>query len=362
MKLHLKKSFYILVFALLGVSCNKIPTTPNYLEAQKNIPPLPIADTTTKTTSGKPFQIVVMAFDGSYSPEMWQDTLDFSLKMTSSGTPVHFTYFISGTYFLNYKKSSLYHPPQKPPGTSMIGFGLSNNDIEKRVAFVNRAITEGHEIGSHLNGHFDGSSWSKSDWTQEFSEFNKLIFHIAENNQVPPNDAEKFKLHITPQEVVGFRAPNLGKNAALWPALKENGLLYDTSLVGKPQDWPKKIDLGLWEFPLANIQYATSTKYLLSMDYNFYFKQSGAKDSAKKGTANWNQFYKDTYLSYYNYFEKNYTKNRAPVFIGSHFSRWNDGVYWEAMRDFATTVCAKPEVKCIPFKELMNYLNQDNKS
>ena len=57
------------------------------------------------------------------------------------------------------------------------------------------------------------------------------------------------------------------------------------------------------------------------------------------------------------YFAEHYSTNRAPIFIGHHFSQWNDGVYWSVMQDFAREVCGKPEVKCVTFKELANYLN-----
>jgi hypothetical protein len=359
MKSFLKNTSIILAIAGLAAGCRgkTDPVTslpPSNIPTQTpTIPPAP-----TTTDSGKPPQFIVMAFDGSYSLPMWKNTLDFSKQMNDQGNHVHFTYFLSGVYFLNFRKASRYQPPQKPAGTSLIGFGESNLDIEKRVANVNRAIAGGHEIGSHVNGHFDGSKWSVQDWQQEFSQFNKLIFHIAENNDVSPEDAAKYTLQLKPSDVIGFRAPELGHNDNLWSVLAENNFKYDTSLSAAPDQWPKKMNNGLWEFPLARIQYATTTGSLLSMDYNFYFKQSKALDIAKKGDPVWNKFYNDTYTSYYNYFEHNYTGNRAPVFIGSHFSQWNDGVYWETMKNFAATTCTQPEVRCVTFKELLQYLEE----
>ena len=312
--------------------------------------------TVTPATSGKPTQFVVMAFDGSRSLVMWQNTLDFAEKMKQQNTPVQFTYFLSGVYFLNYRNKNLYTPPQGKPGDSSIGFADSNLDVEKRVAFVNRAIKDGHEIGSHANGHYDGSKWGQKDWQQEFDAFDNLIFNIVQNNKVSPDDANKYTLNLKPNELVGFRAPDLGKNSAMLDALKNSGFTYDTSYAAKSDAWPTKTKNGLWEFPLATIKYASTTGNILSMDYNFYFKLSKAKDAAKQGDQLWTKFYNDTYTSYINYFDSNYNGNRAPVFIGSHFSEWNDGVYWQAMKDFAQTVCTKPEVRCVTFSELKNYL------
>jgi len=354
------------LIVLMAASCHNNYTASLAPQPMQIVPPVVSAPSPTpkqpvryETLSGKKPQFVVMAFDGSYSLNMWQQTLDFSQQMAANNHPVHFTYFLSGVYFLNYRKAAKYQPPQMPAGKSEIGFADSNLDVEKRVAYVNRAINEGHEIGSHANGHFDGSDWSPEDWQQELDQFSNLIFHIDRNNDVSAVDAQRYRINITPGELIGFRAPALGRSESLFKALKNNGYLYDTSSVGQATAWPKKLDNGLWEFPLAQIKYANTDKNLLSMDYNFYYKQSRAKDITKQGDPQWAQFYQDTYSSYMNYFDNNYNANRAPVFIGSHFSNWNDGVYWAAMKDFAATVCVKPEVFCVDNKELLNYLNTE---
>jgi hypothetical protein len=92
------------------------------------------------------------------------------------------------------------------------------------------------------------------------------------------------------------------------------------------------------------------------MDYNFYFKQSHAVDTAVRGTPLWNQYYNEVLTSYRDYFKQSYQGNHAPLFIGHHFSLWNDGVYWEAMKTFATEVCGLPDVRCLSYKEVMESL------
>jgi len=96
----------------------------------------------------------------------------------------------------------------------------------------------------------------------------------------------------------------------------------------------------------------------LSMDYNVYLSQTGAKDILKAGTPEWNKNYLQTLGAFTNYFNKNYNGSRAPVVIGNHFSLWNDGLYFEALKTFANNVCGLPEVKCGTFGELVEYLNQ----
>ena len=54
-----------------------------------------------------------------------------------------------------------------------------------------------------------------------------------------------------------------------------------------------------------------------------------------------------------------YFGNRAPVQLGHHFSKWNGGAYWEAMQTVAKRVCGLPEVKCVTFKEIVKFLEEN---
>ncbi len=306
-------------------------------------------------SSSKPPQFIVLSFDGSKSLEMWQKTRTFAQKLNQEGKPLHFTYFISGVYFLAPGSTRLYHPPQLAAGTSLIGFSDSKEDIVKRVSQINGALTEGHEIASHANGHFRGFPWSKKDWNQEFDEFNKLVFDWQKNNQI----STEVNLNLNPQDIVGFRAPLLSRNDNLYKILGERHFLYDSSgLASSPSAWPTKNTEGTWLIPLANIPLAGTKGEIIAMDYNFYSRQSEARDLAKKDTPTWQRLYKQTLDSYLGYFVKNYKGNRAPVIIGHHFSLWNDGVYWQVMQDFAEKVCGQPEVYCTSFKELAAYLEK----
>ena len=42
--------------------------------------------------------------------------------------------------------------------------------------------------------------------------------------------------------------------------------------------------------------------------------------------------------------------------IDNHFSQWNDGIYWEAMKEFARKVCDLPNVRCSTFSDLVKYM------
>jgi peptidoglycan/xylan/chitin deacetylase (PgdA/CDA1 family) len=295
----------------------------------------------------RPPQFVLLAFDGSLTNSFWEESLTFGKENN-----IPFTYFMSGVYFLMNGNKSLYTEPTHGVGKSAIGWGGTNSDaLTKRMEYLKRAYAEGNELGSHANGHFDGTDWTYDQWKFEFSQFPKLIFDaFANNGIVPPKD---FALGFGMDEVKGFRAPLLGQNPAMYDVLAENGFHYDTSKTGPMDYWPQK-QKGLWNFPLAEVGIAGTAKRTLSMDYNFYYAQSNGVDDPSK--LNQGVYGEEMLQTYYNYFFNNYNGNRAPVHIGHHFAKWNGGVYWTAMKTFAKTVCALPEVRCVTYKELEDYM------
>ena len=64
--------------------------------------------------------------------------------------------------------------------------------------------------------------------------------------------------------------------------------------------------------------------------------------------------------TYLDYFRSNYTGNRAPLNIGHHFFDYQDGAYKDALKSFARTVCGLPEVRCVSYAELADYMDQQN--
>lgn len=98
---------------------------------------------------------------------------------------------------------------------------------------------------------------------------------------------------------------------------------------------------------------AGTGKKTLSMDYNFYFADS----KAQPDPANKARYKKQMLETYLQYFDGNYNGNRAPIHIGHHFSLWNGGAYWEAMQEFALAVCGRPEVKCVTYTELADFMD-----
>ncbi len=295
----------------------------------------------------RPPQYVLIAYDGSLNIDVWKETLAFAKKNN-----IKYTYFISGVYFLLDSNHMDYVEPTKGPGHSAIGFaGDSKSDLIARVNYVNQAYDAGHSIGSHVNGHFDGTDWKLPHWELEFNEFNHLLFNVfTQNGFNPPQPTNPF--HFKPEQIIGFRSPLLATNPSLYETLRKNKFVYDTSQTNSMDYWPHNNN-GVWNFPLAEVRIYGTGKQTLSMDYNFYFVQSGGKPDLKNAELYRKEMY-DTYMAY---FRTNYYGNRAPIHIGHHFSKWNGGAYSNALADFTKSVCHMPEVKCVSYQTLLQFMN-----
>ncbi|MGZ3774743.1 MAG: polysaccharide deacetylase family protein [Pseudobdellovibrionaceae bacterium] len=362
----------------------------------------------------RPPQYVLLAFDGSYDIDMWEKTRSFSKEekkkwesIRGGDDVVKFTYFINTVFLLNPPRDSnkhaimseaqkLYQAPGGHKGSN-IGWGDSPQDISDRVDEMNQAYLEGHEIGSHTVGHFDGTKFSLADWQSEFSQFNSILDNVFSINKIKNRDLP-FKEHI-----IGFRAPVLGVNAALYQTLDQYGFKYDTSKMSANETtWPKKNEHNTWIFPLAALPDQGARYGVPSMDYNFCFRDSAKylstfdlvpgepnevaqqKISKKHQVLTmqvWdqdeNKIVKNKAADCLNvlpedakqevkahmkklydaYFAKNYYGNRAPIHIGHHFSKWMSGAYREAFFEFAAKVCHMDEVKCVTYSELTDFMN-----
>ena len=260
-----------------------------------------------------PPQFVLLAFDGSNEVEFWKATRQFA-----ASAEVRFTYFISGVFFLLDADKNIYVDPAGRNGKSNIGFGGPSLDVMKqRLEQVRLAMKEGHEIGSHANGHFDGRDYTFGQWNKEFQQFTSIMSKTWQRYNKAAEPAG-WKNYFA-KEVSGFRAPYLsvGDRKALWKTLKEHGIDYDTSLVNNMGYWPRQID-GVWNFPLATINVAGTPKNTLSMDYNFYVAQSGGKDGPKEKFKEYEDQMVQSYVQYFN--QQLLWQSRADAYRASLFA------------------------------------------
>jgi len=288
----------------------------------------------------RPPQFVIFSFDGSYSRQMWQMTRAFSARMSSDRKPIKFTYFVSGVYFLPNISRDEYRAPKQPVGESLIGFGGDDDEIGDRIHEVKLTAAAGHEIASHANGHFDGRNWTAKEWTDELRQFDSFLFRAESLPELEPM-------------VVGFRAPQLGWNDALFEALASKRYRYDASRIGRATGWPIKVG-QLWSFSLARIPLASSGVPVIAMDYSFY----QAHSNAEPDPANASSYEDDMFATYLRYFQSNYDGPRAPIQFLHHFDLYNKGAYFAALQRLAERVCGLPDVRCTSYRELVNWLDQ----
>lgn len=320
----------------------------------------------------RPPQFVLLAFDGSKDINFWDESMATAdtIPTWDSTRKVRFTYFINPTYYLGAANKTTYKTPGLGAGRSCIGWSGSVEEIPARIARTNKAKELGHEIGSHANAHCDqtgrdandpmfGHPWGESEWNSEFDQFNYLLFNAFKINGVSPLAGGKLGngFSFSQDDIVGFRAPKLAYTPGLWPTLAKFKFRYDTSKTSEPDYWPQRQTWGGWNFPLAQIKIAGTSRKTLSMDYNWLFYHSGGASKPGITPEESMRFSQQMVDSYKYYFKKNYFGNRAPVHIGHHFSKWNMGAYWNGMQTFAKFVCNKPEVRCVTYKEYADWLD-----
>ncbi|MEU6958603.1 hypothetical protein [Streptomyces chrestomyceticus] len=273
------------------------------------------------------------------------------------------TFFLSGLYCLPESKKHLYRPPNNKVGASDIGY-LSDEHIKATLKNVREAWLEGHEIGTHFNGHFCGEArtsvkhWTPAQWQSEIDQAMDFVTKWRTNTgftdlEPLPFDYEK--------ELIGGRTPCLLGQENLLPTAKKLGWRYDASSPGGLQMWPKK-KMGIWDFPLQQIPFPGHRFEVLSMDYNILANQS--KNSTKGPPANYPHWRKEATGAYIKGFERAYETNRAPLFVGNHFEQWNGGLYMDAVEEALKHIAdeKRKDVRLVSFRQFTDWLDaQDPK-
>jgi hypothetical protein len=280
-------------------------------------------------------QFIVVSFDGSGGSDMFE-----YWRAVARRVHAHFTFFVSGVYLIDWAHNTRYRPPRHRPGQSDIGFAPDPQFAEETLAEVRAAYEEGHEIGTHFNGHFcapfPGSvdEWSAGDWADELDQFDRLMF-------------SGHSLPFGPDEVVGTRTPCLeGRLQVLYPVLARRGFRYDASQVAPLGTWPWR-EGGIWSVPLLVLPFVGHSFRVVSMDYNFLANQTGGSAEVER----------ETYWTLRRAFRTSYRGRRAPLSIGFHFETWHDGAYDRALAQFLAGTCRLRDVRCVTIRELVDWLD-----
>jgi len=287
----------------------------------------------------RPKQAVIISFDSARDISQWQRS-----RALARRTGAHFTYFLSCVFLLTPETRKAYAGPHRSAGRSNIGFAASKEEVAERLEQIRLAAAEGHDIGSHACGHFDGKDWTKADWLAEFSAFRHVLEDAYALNGITPEPPD-WRVFAA-RAVVGFRAPYLSTGEALYAALAEAGFRYDASGVSKGPVEPEASG-GMLHFSLPLIPEGPKGRPVIAMDYNLYARHSGAveKLEGKK------EFEERAYQAFRVAFEQQYEGERLPLQLGFHFTLMNGGAYWDALERFAGEVCVKADVECISFRD-----------
>ncbi|MEW1778858.1 hypothetical protein [Streptomyces sp. NPDC086777] len=300
----------------------------------------------------KPPQFVVFSWDGAGE---LSNKLFSRFRKVAADHGAKMTFFLSGIYTLPESKKDLYRPPQHPVGASAIGY-LSDGHIHNTLQQVRAAWLEGHEIGTHFNGHFCGSdgvrNWSPAEWRSEIDQAVDFVTKWKTNTGFTDLEPLPFDYR---KELAGGRTPCLEGQANLLPTAAALGWKYDASSPGGLQIWPGKVQGNrIWDFPLQSIPFPGHSFQVLSMDYNMMYNQSAGNPLGDKAQYDaWRAQARDSYVAG---FERAYTTNRAPFFIGNHFERWNGGIYMDAVEEAIGRMAQYDDVRFVSFKQLVAWL------
>ena len=300
---------------------------------------LPLAGADAQTQQ-KPKQLVIVSFDGAHDNALW----DRSRKLATK-TGARFTYFLSCTFLVNPKDRHFYKAPRQKAGRSNTGWAQSVPEVQARLGHIWQAHLEGHEIGSHACGHFDGKEWSKAEWKRELADFDHVLLNAWKKNDYAQAEPAQWAAFVE-NDIKGFRAPYLSVGAGLVPALKAMGYRYDASLVSKG---PARAGTsnGILRFALPRIPEGPEGRLVIGMDYNLYVRHSKAVEAPHRAE----EFAARTLGAFRDAFTAQYEGARVPLQLGFHFVEMNGGAYWNALDTFLTETCGKPDVACVNYAQ-----------
>ncbi|GAA4794003.1 MULTISPECIES: hypothetical protein [Streptomyces] len=299
-----------------------------------------------------PPQFVVFSWDGA--GEVGNGLFPRFLELARNHGAA-MTFFLSGIYLLPESRKSLYRPPNNSVGASDIGY-LTDEHIRDTLANIRQAWLDGHEIGTHFNGHFCAGSgsvgnWSSADWRSEIDQAVKFVTEWRTNSGWKDLEPLPFDYR---RELVGGRTPCLLGQDELLPTARRLGWRYDASSPGGRQVWPDKRQ-GLWDLPLQQVPFPGHSFEVLSMDYNMLANQS--KNSTQGVPAKYPGWREQATGAYLAGFRRAYESNRAPLFIGNHFEQWNGGIYMDAVEESLKQMAGKKDVRLVSFRQFCDWLD-----
>ena len=179
----------------------------------------------------RPPQFVVFSWDGAGEDDK---KLFSHFRQVAQETKATMSFFLSGIYMLPRSQKMLYAPPGKPLGASAIGY-LNDDHVKATIQQTSAAWLEGHDIGTHFNGHFCDSqgvgTWTPEQWRSEIDQAVNFVHTWRTNTGFHDVDALPFDYS---KELVGGRTPCLEimrRDAGVAAAILDNNLAMLTGIV-----------------------------------------------------------------------------------------------------------------------------------
>lgn len=145
-------------------------------------------------------------------------------------------------------------------------------------------------------------------------------------------------------------------------------MTYDSSFQddGHGLAWPtKSADGKIWRMGMAEFPAHGTGHPQITMDYNFYAQQEpGSIGSGNPPSPARSQADSAQVLATYQDMLKAATTDgvHEPLILGNHFENWNNNAYTQALATFALRNCGKPGIYCVPFRDVVDWMNcQDRK-
>ena len=163
-------------------------------------------------------------------------------------------------------------PARHPVGASDIGF-LSERRVHATIEQVGKAWLDGHEVGTHFNGHFCGtngvSRWSPRDWD---SEIDQAVAFVQNWRTTPASPTWRRCPSTTPRSSSAAAPRALKASATCYAPAGPGRWRYDSSAPEPRSGRPARgrfVDL-----PTAGHSVPGHRFEVLSMDYNMMANQS----------------------------------------------------------------------------------------
>ena len=307
---------------------------------------------------GRPPQFILVSFDGAVDPDLlarWESV--------AARAPAHLTFFLSAVYMLGHDVTKTYQGPGHLAGASAIGFapnhsGKPDNEfLRTAVAGLRQTRVKGNELGNHYGGHWCGAKgvniWTAADWASELNSVENLVGNVDANNHLDPAVGAPYN----PLEVAGSRTPCLEGNLdALYPVLAARGYRYDASNTKGLDDWPRKRK-GLWAFGFPAVKIAGLDRPAITVDFSISTAFGGSAVEKVLPADKATEVSASVLQAYLSAFDHTYYGSRAPLEISNHFTHSDSDAYNNAVEQFMVKSCARPEVQCVGYSELADWLD-----